>query len=542
MRSLAISLGHNSSAVLIEDGQIVAGYEEERFSEQKSDSRFPISALNHLKLSYDLSKNIDVYVGHWFTDAMLPAAPNKYWRPDVLKLLFPDCKVHSLSREVTHHDSHLLSAMVFAGDDFADNYLAVVADGFGSFGECITVYDVTKGGKYRILHRVFGFEKSMGMLYQYATAFMGMKMHNHEYKILAYEVHIGEVLDDHEIDILDGLAHESARQYLKAHRNGVLSNEFDPFVDVSALPNVQAQINDMLTNVLKNFDYDERDLRVIISYFVQRVVESVMITTIGLYSPKNLLVAGGLFYNVKLNHILADTLPEGGRFCAMPLAGDQGAAIGVYESYRGDLKWPGHLAWGHRNLDTMMMPPMRGLQTVKPDQAYERIAEKLSGGGWVNIVRDSMEFGPRSLCNTATLAIPSMENVERINRANDRTAEMPFAPVMTQAQAREYFHNIGKVHKSLEYMVVARAYKAAHVEDVLGAAHWYPDMGIHTGRPQITSDPLMTALLNEFGPLVNTSFNFHGVPIVRDVHQVMKTHKKQCETAPDLNPTTIIIN
>src|SRR5690606_21940366 len=144
----------------------------------------------------------------------------------------------SLSPDFTHHDSHLESAMVFAGPDFASKYTAIVADGFGSFGECISVYNV-QGGAYQLKHRVFGSEKSMGMLYQYATAFMGMKMHNHEYKMLAYEVHLPEVLEYHEIETLRDMIKETARQYLRSMHNLTLSNEFDPVTDLEALPNVQ---------------------------------------------------------------------------------------------------------------------------------------------------------------------------------------------------------------------------------------------------------------------------------------------------------------
>ncbi len=544
MKSLAISLGHNSSAVLIEDGRVVAGYEEERFTEVKSDSVFPANAIMHLNLRFGLDKHTDVYVGHWFTDARLPTQSNKYWNYDAIKTWFPYGEIHSLSKDITHHDSHLLSATVFAGPEFTQDCIAVVADGFGSFGECLTVYHV-RNGAHRILHRVFGFEKSMGLLYQYATAFMGMKMHNHEYKMLAYEVHIDEVLSGYEVSQLDDMVHEAAGRYLKSMRQGTLSNEFDPLVDLSALPNVQNHINVALLGVLRTlgmaFDKtDERSKRIVISYFVQRVVEQVIMATVGLYRPHNLLVAGGLFYNVKLNHKLADSIS--GKFCAMPLAGDQGAALGVYEAYNGDLEWPDTLCWGPRDLSTLMFDLPRGAYAVSPSSAADRIADVLRNKGWVNIVRGNMEYGPRALCHTSTLALPTEENVEIINRANDRTVEMPFAPVMTAAQAEDHFEDTQKIHKSLEYMIMARAYKDGKVEKVKGAAHWYPDTNQYTGRPQVTNDPLMVTLLNEFGPLVNTSFNFHGVPIVRDVHQVLKTHNKQVETAPDLNPTTLIIN
>ena len=51
----------------------------------------------------------------------------------------------------------------------------------------------------------------------------------------------------------------------------------------------------------------------------------------------------------------------------------------------------------------------------------------------------------------------------------------------------------------------------------------------------------MSHLLRQNGPLVNTSFNFHGVPIVRSPEQILDTHTRQRAAAPDLRPTTVII-
>lgn len=541
MYNLAISLGHNSSAVLIKDGRVLVGYEEERFTGVKSDSVYPINAIEELRSRFRLPKDTNAYIGHWFIGAELPP-PNKYWRPEHLRHLFPNGNIDSLSPDFTHHDSHLESAMVFAGPDFAPKYTAVVADGFGSFGECLSVYEVT-GKAYRLLHRAFGFEKSMGMLYQYATAFMGMKMHNHEYKMLAYEVHLPEVLEYHEIENLRDMIQSTARDYLRRINNLTLGNEFDPVTDLAALPNVQESINLRLTEVLRNLDMIHSDIyekRVVISYFVQRVVESVICTYIQMYTSGSLLVVGGLFYNVKLNHILANSV--NGKFCAMPLAGDQGAALGVYQAYRGDLVWPDNLTWGHRDLifDESDLP--KGVVLVDDEeQAFAVMRHEIENRGWVNLVRGHMEYGPRALCNTSTIAVPKKQVAIDINRANARTMEMPFAPVMTKDQAEEYFIGCEKVHRSLEYMIATRTYRPGMAEKVLGAAHYYPEENVYTGRPQITADPLMGRLLTKYGPLVNTSFNFHGVPIVRSPEQILHTHRMQWETAPDLEPVTVIV-
>lgn len=539
MHSLAISLGHNSSAVLIQDGRVLAGYEEERFTGNKADSAFPVRSILELATRYALPKDTNCYIGHWFIDAQLPA-PNKYWNPSFLQELFPNGDIDSLSADFTHHDSHLESAIVFAGD-FAPVYHAVVADGFGSFGECITIYRV-EGRKYTLLHRVFGFEKSLGMLYQYATAFMGMKMHNHEYKMLAYEVHLQEVLEPWEVLNLKDTAKQYATNYLKMTRSSKLTSEFDPVTDLAALPNVQIEINKMLTDVLDRMgmlNASVYDKRVVISWFVQHVVEMVMQTYIGLYAPQNLLVVGGLFYNVKLNHILANSVS--GKFCAMPLAGDQGAALGVYNAYRGDLVWPESLCWGDRDLNFNEKDLPDGVYVMDEDEALEMMDQELATFGWVNMVRGKLEYGPRALCNTSTIALPDMKVTAEINRANNRTMEMPMAPVVTFDQANDLFIDINKIHKSLEYMIVTRSYVPGEAEGVRGAAHFYPEENVFTGRPQITADPLVGELLGAHGPLVNTSFNFHGVPIVMTEEQILDSHVKQWETAPDLKPATVII-
>jgi carbamoyltransferase len=226
----------------------------------------------------------------------------------------------------------------------------------------------------------------------------------------------------------------------------------------------------------------------------------------------------------------------------MPLAGDQGASLGVYQAYKGDLVWPENLTWGDRDLyfDEKDLP--KGvILTSSEDEAIAIMNRELDDLGWVNLVRGKMEYGPRALCNTSTIALPYAPITANINRANARTVEMPMAPVMTHVQADDFFMDIDSIHKSLEYMIVARTYRPGEADQVMGAAHYYPEEKVFTGRPQITADPMMVKLLNAHGPLVNTSFNFHGVPIVRSATQILDSHVKQRKTAPDLNPITIII-
>lgn len=154
-----------------------------------------------------------------------------------------------------------------------------------------------------------------------------------------------------------------------------------------------------------------------------------------------------------------------------------------------------------------------------------------------------MEFGPRALCNTSTLAMPSKDVVGKINYANNRNTVMPMAPVMTIGMYNKLFDNIDKVWRSYAHMICAMEYSEHPTEDQLGIAHEYSyPHHHHTGRPQVIGidDRFMSQLLNWVGhPLINTSFNFHGQPIALGMEQIVKNHVLQYQRDPSI--ITVVI-
>ena len=504
MKSLVLTLGHNSSAVVIEDGHILGGYENERITGIKSDSQFPRQAIDELKKQIDLV-GCNIYVSHWFLNGELPKDDIKHWDPDYIHTYFSDSPIYSHTPKCTHHDGHMWSAEVFVGEDFPDHHTLVV-DGFGTHGECISVYY----NRDRIV-RYYGFHQSVGLLYQYATDFCGMKMHQDEYKMLGYETLISTL--DVDIDQLNYII-----DYVDNFFDTTQGNHKE--TDLTWLSYTKEVVHGHLnkfilhieTQYYKKFGINE--IRILISYYVQRHLENVISGIVKGLNPTNLVVSGGVFYNVKLNSLLCDMVL--GKFSVMPLAGDQGAGLGVYEYYNQDLIWPEHLFWGKRSL-------LRN---------EDDICKNLYQNGMVNLIRGSMEFGPRALGNTSTLAIPIMENVNKINKMNNRTTIMPMALVVTEEQAQDLFVDIDKVHKSLEYMVMARDFKPGKHIGLEGGALFYPHQMKWTCRPQITTDSTLIDLLNTFGPLINTSANYHGQPIVFSMDQIQFMNDKQNEIYP----------
>lgn len=546
MDALCLSLGHNSSAILIRDGKVLGGYEMERFTGIKADSQFPRLAIEELDTRFDIAPDVEIMIGHWALDGQLSTMLPKHWNPTYIKDWFPKSIIQTLDyKDFTHHDSHAFSAMAFAGEDFGhlrDCYIFVM-DGFGTMGEHMSVYRIYDNIPV-LQWRKFGFGTSLGLFFQYTTAYLGMKQNQDEYKLLAFEAHIDEAKSYIDEKVLEGEIKRWTQYYCDAIDRFETDQRTDPVLSLGALPAVAKQVADLHDSVLDKLNFTSNDVRVkriIVSYFTQTLVERVVAHVINIFAPRNILLVGGLFYNVKLNNMISRMVPE--KTCIMPLAGDQGAALGIYHAKYG-LKWPGHLFWGHRDLNEVPKELPKGVMAFEDDyQALDFARDTIRKDGFVNIVRGAMEFGPRALCHTSTLARTGNKDIgDYINHLNNRTNEMPFAPVVSPGNVSVFFKDTDKIHKSLEYMIVTRDFNADYEKMNYAAAHLDADRNVYTGRPQIASEPAIISLVSDLGGiLVNTSYNYHGVPIVNGWNQILHTHNMQLACADALTPTTIVV-
>lgn len=547
--AIVLSLGHNSSAVLIKDHRVVCGYETERLTGVKSDSTFPGEAVTEILRWHQITKPLDVYVSHWELFGDVTRMKSKHWDPNFVALLLEGGgRLYQTDDHFTHHDAHAWSVVSFAGKDFPqkpdDRTYLFVMDGFGTFGEHMSFYRLVDGIPI-LLERRYGFGSSLGLLYQYTTAYLGMKQNQDEYKLLAFEAHVEEIGSE-AIKALDAMCESWSDFYRRSLCMFMEPDKTDPLLSIGALPMTAEKVSNMLSAVVKATGVEtERHRRIVCAYFTQSLVENVVLMFLEKYRPGNVVLVGGLFYNVKLNNMVSQEVP--GKTCIMPLAGDQGAGLGVYASANPDFVFPESLCWGRRDL--FSGPVESEIEEIgikvclDPDAGYDLVRDRLKRHGMVNLVRGPMEFGPRALCHTSTLARPTTKVADRINRLNNRTNEMPFAPVMTESQARGRLLDYDKIHKSLDYMICTRNYIPGAEADMMGAAHRYPRQNSYSARPQVTRESWMVSLLEEFGPLINTSANYHGQPIICSNEQIRYMHvmQKSRSSEPDV-PTTVVIN
>jgi carbamoyltransferase len=246
-------------------------------------------------------------------------------------------------------------------------------------------------------------------------------------------------------------------------------------------------------------------------------------------NARRLAVAGGLFANVRLNRLLAETLPLDEIFI-YPAMGDDGLSVGAALCYLRDRDGlPAWLAQRRRldnlyfgrdydgEIDACLMreKKIRRLAGEPTATASELVEAGQAGAIYVG----RMEHGPRALGARSIIANPTDPTInDRLNQRLDRSEFMPFAPYVLEEDAERVFDITPVNRYAARFMTITCAVKpdwraripaVVHVDD--------------TARPQIVREadnPLFAAILRRFRErtgipvLINTSFNVHEEPIV----------------------------
>lgn len=554
-KNLLLTLGHNSSAVLMDDDKVVCGYENERLSKVKSDSAFPslaiMECLNNKKVFVD--KLDYIYISYWndsfdiFEDA---SYVDKHIDKKFLNTLCKHygCKIKYLSENFTHHDAHAYAALNFFENHATENekkhdFHIIVSDGFGNKEETTTVYHVENGELKKIDKRRDYFT-SVGLMYQYATSFCGMKENEDEYKFLGYESHIKEVLTESQIISLYYYADKFVETFYNATKSITLNyiDSKTKYINVEKLCNVKKYWFDEFDKLLRHIGFEKTDcnisdLRTCIGAFIQRVIEQFVGNIIEEHNISNVILSGGIFYNVKLNNFIMNIIP--GKICVYPVCGDQGVAFGLYRKYFGSFEFK-TLLIGDRDLEITSNKSayLKGMTLDRfekyddPNEFINRIVALLKEDKIVNIMTGNLEFGPRALGSTTTMALPTKKNVSYINILNDRDDAMPMAPQILASKTKKYFGSqVNKIIGSNFYMIITMNQIDTPNESYIGISHKYPLEDVYSSRCQIIPDEsnqytryVLEKLsdVNDF--MINTSLNYHGTPILYTVNDVVKNH------------------
>lgn len=626
---LGVSLGHNSSAVLISSsGKIICGYEEERITRVKSDSSFPQASiklcLNSINKKTQININnlnnkptIHVAIGHWFNTTYLYDNAQRYYKDienfivdylsSSVNYILTDNQqfnVKCYDPNLNHHRLHMLSSREFTKTWITEDQIKkfdhkktfhLVIDGFGNHEEVISLYESNTmkdflDSKFSRIWKLSDINYSLGLMYQYVTSSVGMKENEDEYKFLGYESHIDEFISDkNRLNLWKKIWKHYFNNLHKKMKNVndekfIIQDNKDSLIDYDKMLHLKEfwhslskmTIDDFILNDKKFNDFSDklnynRARRSLIGNILQDTLEETVVdllkNLIGTDLDINLTTSGGVFYNVKLNNYLLNNVK--GLFSVVPIAGDQGTAIGACihildEIYNVPLKFSDLRIGINRkflnyaiNYNDIILESM--LNNIDNNLNKNRINEIvnyaknhiveftvndtydesmknyisdmyscISKHNIVNYVGSNLEFGPRALCNTTSFALPTENNVMIINELNNRDTVMPMAPVMLEKNLSFFFdkRDYDKVIGSDKFMILTYIYNDEIKyldEEYSGVMHLVPNIGKYSGRPQVimnSEDNVVSKLLKlveeklEYKCLINTSFNVHGVPIV----------------------------
>lgn len=424
---------------------------------------------------------------------------------------------------VDHHCAHAFAGY-YGNPDltiFQKNSTLVISnDGIGD-DVCSRIFTVV-GQKWREVSSTPN-ENSLGWLYLFVTEYLGMKPNEHEYKVM-------------------GLAPYSS---LKAGQEvaKIFSKLMwvDGLVIKSALPMLAfpGYIRKYLSR--KRFDHVASGIQ----QFTEETLVSLVKNSIAKTGIRNLVLAGGIFMNVKANmEIAARTQVK--RIFVTPSCGDESTAIGAaYYGYKRYCENVG-LEFDPLPIDNLYLGPQysdrqiyqeisrltgklnKGIRARKLKSPSREIAALLARGEVVARFAGKMEFGARALGNRSILANPMHMKVVRVinDQIKSRDFWMPFAPVILQERSAEYLVNPKKIDS--RFMMIG--FNTTEKAKIHLAAALHPYDG--TARPQIiteSTNPDYYAIIKEFekitgiGGLLNTSFNLHGEPIVCTPENAIKT-------------------
>lgn len=561
---------HDSAAAIINNGEIIAAAQEERFSRKKHDFGFPVNAIDYVleesgipfreidsiafydKPYIKFERLLETY--HAFVprglNSFLSAIPvwikeklfmKKLIRDELAKygkekipLLFPE-----------HHLSHAASA--FYPSPFREAAILTI-DGVGEWATTTIGYGTDN--KISIL-RELSFPHSIGLLYSAFTYYCGFRVNSGEYKLMGLAPY-----GDNESERKEQIKKIILDELVDIREDGSILLDMKYFNFATGL----RMTHDKKWTILFGFPPRKPESEITQEYMdmalaVQEVLEEMIFmlarTAKELTGSDYLVMAGG----VALNSVANGKLLASGMFkdiWIQPAAGDAGGALGA--ALAAWYIWKGKERKITDGKDSMkgacLGPSYSGKQILSavwkydaPYHHYENfddlskyIALKISEGAVIGWFHGRMEYGPRALGNRSIIGdARNPEMQKRMNlKIKYREGFRPFAPTVLEEDIPDFFD----LDRPSPYMLLVVPVKKERLKPLPQGYHQLPLREklywLRSDIPAIThidysarvqsinreTNPRYWQVISDFkkltgyGVIVNTSFNVRGEPIV----------------------------
>ena len=536
--TLGICNDETASACLFIDGSLVSAASEERFSRKKHDKSFPLKSINYLLKEHNIKLSRIDNISYSWTKGFDPKLKKKYkdrlssfkkGNNKELKIFNSRCK-HDLLRDkknknefkrwsiksltkkqikntkiTYHHEAHAASASLLSR---FDKGLVLTADGRGDFESLtISTFDRNNNIPLKKLYSSTSSD-SFGYFYGRITGLLGFKPMSHEGKITGLAAYGNPnkalPLMKKMINVKNGEVEASLGDYYKPFfkpYSKFLQKEIAQFSSEDVAASAQQHLEDCLCKI--------------ITFYVQKLK----------IKSTNLMLAGGVFANVKVNHVLK-SLSFIKKVFVQPQMGDGGLCLGAaaLDLHKKKIKIkPLKNVYLGPSIDikkiNILSKKFKRIKITKCIAVADKICNDLIKNKVLGVVRGRMEFGPRALCNRSIIYKTSDVTINKwLNNRMKRTEFMPFAPCIRNETAKFAFEEYSVNDHTFDFMTSTIKCNDIFKEKCPAVTHIDK-----TARPQViykNKDPFLWNLLKKWEKksgemsLVNTSFNAHEEPII----------------------------
>ncbi|MGJ0454940.1 MAG: carbamoyltransferase family protein [Methylocystis sp.] len=566
MRILGISaFYHDSAAAVVEDGEIIAAAQEERFSRKKHDSRFPRHAIDYcLEAAGATPQDID-FVAFYdkpfikferLLETYIAFAPRGFqsfkmslplWLREKLfqkSLLLKEMKAYSADVDwakrllfAEHHFSHAASA--FYPSPFKDA-IVLTMDGVGEWATTSVAFG---SDNQLTMQRELRFPHSLGLLYSAFTYYTGFKVNSGEYKLMGLapygEPKYADLILNRLIDLKP---------------DGTFRLDQSYFDYCTGLRMTNAKFDELFGGPARKPEELLTQRHMDIAASIQAVTEEIVLRLTRALAKetgaRNLCLAGG----VALNCVANGKLLRDGSFDQIwiqPAAGDAGGALGAalagYYHYKknsrslnggGDAMRGSYLgpSFPQAEIERRLHAVGARFVPMAEGDLIEAAARDLADEKAVGWFQGRMEFGPRALGGRSILGDPRSDTMQKtLNlKIKYRESFRPFAPSVLREDVADWFELEGDSPYMLLVADVAARHRHAMTteqQNLFGIdklnvprsaipAVTHVDYSARIQTVHQETNPRYHALLSAFKRmtacpvLVNTSFNVRGEPIV----------------------------
>ena len=486
MNYIGISSGFHDAAVSVIDqsGNILFAGHSERYSKQKHDKE-----LTQLAVHNALDYITDDYEVHYYEKPWLKFLRQiRAGEPLVMRTLSARNMIGrlnwvTLDKQPIHTHSHHLShaAAGFQTSPFTEATVVII-DAIGEF-ETITIwdaeYDDRGQAKYNKLWSKT-YPDSIGLFYSAMTKRVGLRPLDEEYILMGMAAYGTSV---HYAELHDELMEDSS--------------------DLSFALNLHIGVPDYFLQ-----GANEMDIAASSQLLVEHLIQNVMLKARIFGKSANLVYGGGVALNCLANRHLYKHFNN---IWIMPNPGDAGSSLGAAALGHG-----GKINWQNAYL---------GFNIDRP-YPVNALLEELLHGNIVGVASGRAEFGPRALGNRSLLADPRGPLIkDRVNEIKRRQQFRPFAPVILEEMADQYFNMSGHCRDNRYMQFIANCrnpelFPAIVHADGTSRVQTVPNDG--SGIRELLEK---WYLMTECPMLLNTSLNIRGEPMVNTISDAERFSK-----------------